>query len=61
MILPIPRKCFYCRYGDRINSRGSFHFFIRKCSNCGEDTHTNLTAETAPILYCERCYQTEII
>ena len=61
MILPIPRKCFYCRHRDRVIRRGPFKFFIRKCSNCGTETHTNLTEEVAPIMYCEKCYQQEVI
>ncbi|MBU0612107.1 hypothetical protein KKB58_01615 [Patescibacteria group bacterium] len=61
MILPIPRKCFFCRHKDRIGRRGSMKFFIRKCSNCSENTYTNLTEEIAPIMYCEKCYQREII
>ena len=61
MVLPIPRECFYCRHQDRISRRGPFNFFIRKCSHCGDDTHTNLTEKIAPILYCEKCYQQEVI
>ncbi len=61
IVLPIPRKCFYCRHRDRVRRRGSFQFFIRKCSNCGEEVHTNLTEEVAPIMYCEKCYQQEVI
>ncbi|MFA6523899.1 MAG: hypothetical protein WC264_01425 [Candidatus Paceibacterota bacterium] len=61
LVLPIPRKCFFCRHKDRIIRRGPFKFFIRKCDNCDKDTHTNLTEEVAPIMYCEKCYQQEII
>ncbi|MFA4975695.1 MAG: hypothetical protein WC839_03640 [Candidatus Paceibacterota bacterium] len=61
MILPIPRKCFYCRHKDRVIRRGPFKFFVRKCSNCNKDVNTNLTEEIAPILYCEKCYQQEVI
>jgi len=61
MILPVPRKCFYCRYQNRIKRRGSFKFFKRNCDNCGRETHTNLTKEDAPIMYCEKCYQQEVI
>jgi hypothetical protein len=61
MVLPIPHKCFFCRHRDRINRRGPFKFFIRKCDNCGKDTNTNLTKEVAPIMYCESCYQQEVI
>jgi len=61
MTIPIPRQCFYCRHRDRIRRRGPFKFFTRKCSNCKIDTHTNLTEEVAPIMYCEKCYQREVI
>ena len=61
VILPIPRECFFCRHQDRIRRRGSFKFFTRECSNCGEDTYTNLTEEVAPIMYCEKCYKQEVI
>lgn len=61
MILPIPRKCFFCRHKDRVRRRGPFKFFVRKCDNCGKETYTNLTKEVAPIMYCEKCYQQEVI
>lgn len=61
MILPIPRKCFYCRHKDRIHRRGSFKFFTRKCSHCNKEINTNLTGDIAPIIYCEKCYQQEVI
>jgi hypothetical protein len=61
IILPIPRKCFFCRHRDRINRRGSLKFFIRKCDHCGKDTYTNLTKESVPIMFCEKCYQQEVI
>ncbi len=60
IVLPIPRKCFYCRHKDRVVRRGSFKFFIRKCDNCGKETHTNVTKEIAPIMYCKKCYQQEV-
>ena len=61
MNLPVPRMCFYCRHRDRIRRRGSFQLFTRACSNCGKETHTNLTPEAAPIMYCESCYQKEVL
>jgi hypothetical protein len=61
IVLPIPRICFYCRHRDRVRRRGPFKFFIRECDHCGKETHTNLTKEVAPIMYCEKCYQQEVI
>jgi hypothetical protein len=60
MILPIPRKCFFCRHRDRIKRRGPYKFFNRDCDNCGKETYTNLTKEVAPIMYCEECFKKEV-
>lgn len=61
MNLPIPRQCFYCRHNARVVRRGPFKLFTRPCSNCGLDTYTNLTEGVAPTIYCESCYQKEVI
>ncbi len=61
MLIPIPRECWNCRFTNRIIRRGSYKFFDRKCSNCNKDIHTNLTEKVAPIVYCEKCYQQEVI
>jgi hypothetical protein len=60
MVLPIPRKCFFCRHRDRIKRRGPFKFFKRNCDKCSVETYTNLTNEVAPIMYCEECYKKEV-
>jgi hypothetical protein len=60
MILPIPRKCFFCRHQDRVKRRGPFKFFKRNCDKCSIETYTNLTKEVAPIMYCEECYKKEV-
>ncbi len=60
MILPIPRKCFFCRHKDRLGRRGGFKFFNRNCDKCHKKTYTNVTKEIAPIMYCEKCYQQEV-
>jgi len=61
MLLPVPRECFFCRHKNRLLRRGKIQFFIRECSNCNKEVHTNLDNDTAPILYCEKCYQQEVI
>ncbi len=58
--LPVPRKCFFCRHKNRVVRRGSFKFFKRNCSKCGEENLTNLSVDTARIVYCEKCYQQEV-
>jgi len=61
MILPIPRKCFFCRHKDRIVRRGPYKFWDRKCDHCGKDIKTNYEPGRPEIVYCERCYQNEVI
>ncbi len=61
IVLPIPRQCFYCRHQDRIKRRGPYKFWDRKCDNCGKDIKTNYAPDRKEIIYCEKCYQQEVI
>jgi len=61
MKLPIPRQCFYCRHEDRIKRRGPYRFWDRKCDHCGKDIKTNYSPDRPEIVYCEKCYQQEVI
>jgi hypothetical protein len=61
MILPIPRKCFYCRHKNRIERRGPYKFWKRNCSHCEKEITTNYAPERPEIVYCESCYQREVI
>lgn len=61
MILPIPRNCFYCRHKDRIQRRGPFTLYSRTCAKCGKDIKTTYAPERPEIVYCEQCYQTEVV
>lgn len=60
MVLPIPRKCFFCRHKDRIERRGPYKFWDRKCDNCGKDIKTNYAPNRPEKVYCEACYKAEI-
>lgn len=61
LYLPIPRKCVNCRYDARLKRRGPFKLISRTCARCGKQVETPYTEEMAPILYCEACYQSEIM
>lgn len=61
MNLPIPRKCFYCRHQNRIKMRGPYKFWKRNCAHCDKDITTNYAPERPEIVYCESCYQKEVI
>jgi hypothetical protein len=61
MNLPIPRKCFYCRHHDRVIRRGPYKFWDRTCAHCNKAIVTNYAPERPEIVYCESCYQQEVI
>ncbi len=60
MKLPIPRKCFFCRHKNRIERRGPYKFWDRKCDKCSKDIKTNYAPDRPEIVYCEHCYQQEV-
>ena len=61
MNLPIPRKCFYCRHQNRIERRGPYKFWKRNCARCDKEITTNYAPDRPEIVYCESCYQKEVI
>ncbi|HEY4475431.1 MAG TPA: hypothetical protein VJB92_01780 [Candidatus Paceibacterota bacterium] len=61
MILPVPRRCFYCRHRDRIKRRGPLKIYERFCSYCKKPIKTTFAPEQPEIVYCEACYQKEVI
>lgn len=61
MNLPIPRQCFYCRHQARIERRGQYKFWDRKCNSCSKDIRTNYAPDRPEIVYCEECYKKEVI
>jgi len=61
MILPVPRQCFYCRHQARLARRGPLTLYDRKCDHCQKDIKTNFAPGRPEIVYCESCYQKEVI
>jgi len=61
MLIPIPRKCFQCRYLDRLVRRGPFKLYSRQCAKCGKDIQTTYAPERPEIVYCEECYNAEVV
>ncbi len=60
-LIPVPRKCFNCRHIERLLRRGPFKLFDRKCDKCGKGIKTNFAPNRPEIVYCEECYQREVI
>ncbi len=61
LVLPLPRQCFNCRHLDRIRRRGSFVLYDRTCVRCGKAIKTNFAPDRPEIVYCEACYQSEVV
>lgn len=59
--LPIPRKCFYCRYQDRITRRGPYQFWNRTCAKTGEPIVTNYAPDRPEIVYSEEAWRNEVL
>jgi len=60
MLVPIPRKCWNCRFTDRIIRRGPYKSWNRNCDKCKKEIVTNYSPGRPEIVYCEKCYQQEV-
>ncbi len=70
MHLPIPRRCFHCRHKNRIACRNPYKLWHRACmcekdnhehtGKCSNEFETSYAPERPEIIYCEKCYQTEV-
>jgi hypothetical protein len=71
MNIPIPRRCFHCRHAGRIARRNPFKLWHRKCmcekaghehgGVCPNEFETSYSPEREEIIYCEKCYQREVV
>ncbi len=70
MQIPIPRRCFYCRYTNRLKKRNPFKLWHRPCmcdktshgheNKCSNEFETSYAPDRQEIVYCEKCYQQEV-
>ncbi len=61
MNLPLPRVSYPVRYMKRLQKMPHLALLDRNCSKCEIAVKTSYTEEYAPILYCETCYQNEVV
>ncbi len=59
--IPIPRECPLCRDFKRIHSLNPMTLYDRKCDKCAKNIRTSYDPNRPEIVYCEECYQQEII
>ncbi len=69
--VPLPRLCPDCRHEKRVAARGPNKLWKRKCmckqenhshtGTCSNEFETSYAPEKSEIIYCEDCYQKEVI
>ncbi len=59
--LPLPRNCFECRHQARLARMNPMRFYDRVCAKCGMAIRTAYPPERSEIVYCEQCYQAEVM
>ena len=59
--IPIPRDCPLCRDRKRIALLNPMKLYNRTCAKCGKVIKTSYAPERPEIVYCEPCYQTEVV
>lgn len=60
--LPLPRLCPNCRHYERLKYRNPMKLYERVCSNdCGNIFKTTYAPDREERVYCESCYQKEVL
>jgi DNA-directed RNA polymerase subunit RPC12/RpoP len=59
--LPIPLQCPLCRDRARIRLFNPMAIYNRVCAKCGRDIETSYTPDRPEIVYCESCYNAEVV
>ncbi len=58
--LPIPRRHPDQRHLDRMALRNPRKLYDRKCDKCSKDIKTTYAPDRSEIVYCEKCYNSEM-
>ncbi len=63
MQIPIPRRCFHCRHNNRVARTNPFKLWHRSCmkEGCQNEFETSYAPDRKEIVYCEKCYQQEVV
>lgn len=59
--VPLTDKCWKCRFKRRFNRVNLPHFYNRNCMKCGVSMNTSYAPDRPEIVYCESCYQKEVM
>lgn len=71
MSIPVPRECFHCRHSKRRTKINKFKLYHRECmcdinshnhiGICQNEFETSYSPDRPEIVYCEKCYQQEVV
>jgi hypothetical protein len=63
MQLSLPKLCPNCRHHRRLKERNPFKLYKRHCMNpgCNNEFETTYSPDRAEKVYCEKCYQWEVV
>ena len=63
MNLPLPRYCPNCRHHQRLKHRNPLKLYKRTCmkEGCSNEFETTYAPDRPEIVYCEKCYQEEVV
>ena len=59
--IPLPRTCLDCRHRYRVDQRNKSMLYDRTCAKCGKEIKTSYSPARPEIVYCETCYQNEVV
>ncbi len=59
--LPTPTLCPQCRHHRRIKYRNPMQLWNRNCAKCNAVLETSYSPDRPEVIYCESCYQQEIL
>ena len=60
--VPVPRQCPLCRDRGRIKRLNPMaEIFERKCAKCERNIRSPYSPDRPEIVYCEQCYQAEVV
>ncbi len=62
MNIPLPRLCPNCRHYEQLELRNPIKLYKRECMNsCGNTFETTYAPDRPEIVYCESCYNQEVV
>ncbi len=61
MGIAVPKLCPNCRHFARLAQRNPIKLYDRTCAKCGNSIKTSYAPERPEIVYCESCYQREVV